>query len=133
MSTAIRDRTAFAVAFTRGTEHPRIRAVLDTCKTPEQPRPDIVSIPIADVLGPDGHQHCEGYKLAGDNSRAARRDRRTWLQENKAGDPPSVAQPLVVPVDFRDGTIDYTFTVNAEGRYEILSMYPSPPARETDR
>jgi hypothetical protein len=132
MSTAIRHPTTFAEAFARGTEHPAIRAVLDIPKPSEQPRPGLVSVPITDVLGPDGDRHCQGFQLAGDDADAARRDRRTWLRETSAGETPSVAPPLLVPVNFRDGTIQYAFGLNAGGRYEIVSMYPAPADRRAD-
>lgn len=133
MSTAIRDRTAFAVALARGIEHPRVRAVLDTARPSEQPRPGLVSVPIAEILGPDGHRYCEGYRLAGEPKQAAR-DRRTWLRETERGDRPSVPLPLVVPMDFRRGTIQYAIGLNTRGEYEVVSMYPAPPSdREPDR
>lgn len=132
MSSAIREPTAFAIAFTRGVEHPRVRAVLDAKQPQEEPRPAIVSVPIVDLLGPDGHRYCQGFQLAGEDSDIARRDRRTWLRETRAGDRPSVPPPLLVPVDFRHGTIQYAFGVNTRGEYEIVSMYPAPPDREPD-
>jgi hypothetical protein len=130
MSTAIRDPNVFAEAFARGAEHPDVRAVLDTPRPWERPRPGLVSLPIADVLGPEGHRYCEGYRLAGDNLKQAVGDRRLWLRETRAGDAPSVPPPLLVPLEFRDGTINYTFGVNTRGRYEIISMYPAPPKRD---
>jgi hypothetical protein len=58
----------------------------------------------------------------------ARSERRTWLRETRAGDQPSVPQPLIVPVDFRGGTIEFRFKVNAErSGYEIATMFPNPP------
>jgi hypothetical protein len=132
MSTAIRDPTAFAEAFARGTEHPDVRDVLDTQRSPEQPRPGLVSVPIAEILGPDGHRHCEGYRLVGDDADAARRDRRTWLRETQAGEKPTVPAPLLIPLDFRDGTIQYAFGLNTKGEHEIVSMYPAPPGQDTD-
>lgn len=89
-STAIRDRTAFAVAFAPGTEHPSIRAVLDATPKKDQPSPEQVALPIDLLLGPDGHQACEGYKLTGDDERAGRQNRRTWPREDRAGVPFSV-------------------------------------------
>ena len=57
------------------------------------------------------------------------RDRGTWLRETRAGDTTSVPPPLIVPVDFRDGNIQYAFKMNAASEYEIVSMYPAPPDR----
>jgi len=128
-STAIRDPIAFATALARGVEHPDVRTVLDTPRPWEEPRPSIVSVPITDLLGPDGYRYCEGYQLAGDDPREAVRDRGTWLRETRAGDTTSVPPPLIVPVDFRDGNIQYAFKMNAANEYEIVSMYPAPPDR----
>lgn len=127
MSTAIRDPAAFAVALARGVEHPSIRTVLDTPQPWEEPRPAIVSVPIADLLGPDGHRYCEGYQLAGDDPKQAVHDRGTWRKEMRAGDTTSVPPPLIVPVDFRGRNIQYAFKMNAASEYEIVSMYPAPP------
>lgn len=130
MSTAIRDRTAFATAFARGTEHPDVRQVLETpLKTGR--KPESVSLLISDLLGPEGHKYCEGYRLVGDTSSAARRNRQTWLRETHAGEAPSVPPPLLVPVDFRGGTIEFRFKANAtKTGYEVLTMFPAPPSRE---
>jgi hypothetical protein len=92
----------------------------------------MVSVPIADLLGPDGHRYCEGYQLVGENADSARRDRRAWLRETRAGDIPSVPPPLLAPMDFEHGEIQYAFGINARGEYEIVSMYPAPPNREPD-
>jgi hypothetical protein len=134
MSTAIRDRAAFAVAFARGTEHPDIRAVLDAIPKKGQPSPEQVALPIDRLLGPDGHQACEGYRLAGDDERLGRQNRRTWLREDRAGSPFSVAAPTVTPVDFRGGNIEFRFKINDAGTaYEISTMYPAPPDQAPDQ
>jgi hypothetical protein len=133
MSTAIRDRTAFAEAFARGTEHPNVRQVLGAPPVGGR-RPPSVSVAIADLLGPDGHQYCEGYRLAGGDDYAARRDRQTWLRETRAGERPSVPPPLLVPVDFHGGVIQFRFKVNAARTgYEIATMFPEPPDPKPER
>lgn len=133
MSTAIRDDTAFATAFARGTEHPDVRRALETPVGKDHEPPAQVGVPITDLLGPDGHRYCEGYRLAGEDSFAARRDRRTWLHETQEGDPPSVPPPLIVPVDLRGGTIEFRFKVNeAESGYEVATMFPEPPRRKPE-
>jgi hypothetical protein len=133
VSAAIRDPMAFAVAFTRGTEHPEVRRAQETPLSDDHDPPPSISLPITDLLGPDGPRYCEGYRLAGDDSLAARRDRRTWLRETRAGELPSLPPPLVVPVDFSEGTIEFRFKVNAaRSGYEIATMFPRPPDREPE-
>jgi hypothetical protein len=129
MSTAIRHPTTFAEAFARGTEHPAIRAVLDTPPGKDR-KPPSIALPIAELLGPDGHRHCEGFQLAGDE-RIARQERRTWLRETQVGERPSVPPPLLVPVDFRGGNIQFWFKVNAaKTGHEVATMFPEPPRRQ---
>ena len=133
ISAAIRNPTAFAEAFTHGTEHPDVRRALETPFDPDHDAPQSVSLPITDLLGPDGHRHCEGYQLAGDDMDAARQDRRTWLRETRAGDPPSVPPPMLVPVDFRGGNIEFRFKANvAKSGYEIITMFPDPLDRKPE-
>jgi hypothetical protein len=127
MSTAIRDPTAFAEAFARGTEHPDVRQALDTPLKKDYEPPEQVGVPITDLLGPNGHEYCEGYRLAGNELKQAASDRKTWLRETQAGDRPSVPPPLLVPIDFRGGTIEFRFKVNtAKSGYEVLTMFPEP-------
>lgn len=125
MSTAIRDPSAFAVAFARGVEHPAVRAVLDQRPQPGERKPDAVRAPITSILGADGHTFCEGFRLAGDNPKQAASERGAWLRDTRAGKPSAVPPPLVVPVDFRGGFIEYPFRV-AGDRYQVASMYPVP-------
>ena len=132
MSTAILDPSAFTIAFARGTEHPHVRRALeapfDTGRKPES-----VIVPISDLLGPEGHRYCEGYRLVGDTSSAARRDRKIWLRETQAGETPSVPSPLLAPLDFRGGTIEFRFKANeARTGYEVLTMFPAPLDREPE-
>jgi hypothetical protein len=134
ISAAIRDPTAFAEAFARGTEHPDIRQALEIPLGKGHKPPQPVGVPIANLLGPDGHRCCEGYRLAGDDGDAARQDRRTWLQETRAGERPSVPPPLIVPVDFRGGTIQFRFKVNAaKTNYEVATMFPDPPHQKPEQ
>jgi hypothetical protein len=132
MSTCIRDPAAFATAYARGTEHPDIRTALETPPTKGQ-RPDPVEFPISEILGPEGHLYCEGYRLAGEDEVAARQQRDAWLGKARAGDLASIPPPLVVPVDFRDGSIEFRFKVNAARTgHEISTMFPKPPDRKVE-
>jgi hypothetical protein len=127
-SCAIRDPALFATVFARAVEHPDIRAALDTKHEQGKPAPLDVSVPIADLLGPDGHRYCEGYRLVGDDPKQAVQDRGTWLRETRAGDALSVPPPLIKPMDFEGGTIQFRFKVNAaKSGYEIGSMFPASP------
>jgi hypothetical protein len=127
ISGAIRDPTAFAVIFTRGTEHPDVQQALETPLDDDHDSPSPVSLPIADLLGPDGHKYCEGYKLAGDDMNAARNARKIWLQETRAGEQSSALPPLIVPVDFRGGNIEFRFKANAaKSGYEVATLFPDP-------
>ncbi|MGH3156119.1 MAG: hypothetical protein ACRDNF_06035 [Streptosporangiaceae bacterium] len=131
MSTAIRDPTAFAEAFARGTEHPTVLAVLNTPPGKDR-KPPSVALPIAELLGPDGHRYCEGFRLAGDE-RIAREERQTWLRETRVGERPSVPPPLVVPVDFHGGNIQFWFKVNAaKTGHEVATMFPEPLRRQSE-
>jgi hypothetical protein len=134
ISAAIRDPTAFAEAFARGTNHPDVRRALEAPLGKGHKPPQPVGVPITDLLGPDGHRYCEGYRLAGDDDSVARQDRQTWLEETREGERPSVSPPLTAPVDFRDGTIQFRFRPNAaKTSYEVNTMFPDPPRQKPER
>jgi hypothetical protein len=134
ISAAIRNPTAFAEAFAHGTEHPDVRQALETPLGKGRPPPEPVGVPIIDLLGPDGHRHCEGYRLTGNDDYVARQDRKTWLEETSAGERPSVSLLLIAPVDFRGGTIQFRFKPNAAKKnYEISTMFPDPPRQPPER
>ncbi|MEV5709984.1 hypothetical protein [Actinoallomurus sp. NPDC052274] len=129
-ATAIQDPVVFATAFVKGTEHPDVRKALDkpfesgVC-------PEKVSIPIADVLGRDGHRHCVGYQIepVEGSLDAARANRADWVHSVRAGGNPSVPEPKSVPVNsFEGGLVEYFFRPNrARDGYEIATMYVEPP------
>lgn len=61
------------------------------------------------------------------------RDRKTWLKETQEGKIPSVPPPLLAPVDFRGGTIEFRFKANeARTGYEVSTMFPDPPRERLD-
>ena len=62
LATRITDPDAFATAFVRGVEHPKVREALDKPLDPGK-RPDEVIIPITELLGSNGHEHCTGWQL----------------------------------------------------------------------
>ncbi|GAB2448951.1 hypothetical protein GCM10027187_15310 [Streptosporangium sandarakinum] len=128
-ATAIRDVDAFATAFARAVEDPRVLAALRTEFDPEN-RPGRVSVPIADLLGPDGHLHCSGYRIEsiGGSPEAAVENRAAWVEARRSGRVPDVAEPRARPMGtFEGGTVEFFFQVNAERNgYEIATMFVDP-------
>lgn len=122
---------AFAAAFSRGVEHPKVREALNMAFDPDN-RPDVVTMPIADLLGPDGHKHCTGWQLqpVDGSMRAARKNRDAWATARAEGRTPDVPEPQAVPVPtFEGGVMTFMFArKEAERRYEVGSMYPDPPS-----
>lgn len=130
-SSRITDPDAFATAFARGTEHPKVQEALGTAFDPDK-KPREVTLPIADLLGPDGHECCTGWRLdAVDGSmRSGLEKRDTWIAARDDGRESEVAEPRARPVpSFEGGAIVFVFGHNAaENRYEILTMFPRPVA-----
>lgn len=136
LATRITDPDAFATAFTRGAEHPRLRAVM---ATPYDPGvwPGPVLIPIADLLGKDGHKYCTGWQLepVDGSMDAAISNRRAWRTAMAEAREPDVPQPAARPVPtFEDGTLLFLVSHNqARDGYEIVNMYPQPPDDDRSR
>ena len=130
-STRITDPDAFATAFARGVEHPKVREALDMAFDPRR-MPRDVTVPIADLLGPDGHRYCTGWQLrpVDGSMKTAQTKRDSWLAAREQGREPDVPQPQVRPVPtFEGGEIAFFFRRNyAEKRYEIVTMFPRPGA-----
>ncbi|PRX98139.1 hypothetical protein [Allonocardiopsis opalescens] len=120
---------AFATAFVRALSHPAVRAVLD--RPPHQlgpPRPAM--IPIADLLGPDGHRFCAGFTLdpvGGSNSKA-RVQREQWAVERATGRVPTVPHPSASPItSFAGGDVVIPFgRRNSNEPFQVLTMFPNP-------
>jgi hypothetical protein len=133
-STRITDPDAFATAFARGVEHPKVQEALAMPFDPKR-LPRDVRLPISDLLGPGGHHYCTGWRLepvAGSMS-SARDKRDAWLAARAAGREPDVPEPQVGPVPtFEGGVITFLFEPNqAEKRYGIATMFPRPAERQT--
>lgn len=132
-STRITDPDAFATAFARGVEHPRVREALDTPFDPTRV-PREVKVSIADLLGPDGHRYCTGWRLepADGSMNTARSNRDAWLVARVEGRKPDVPEPQARPVPtFEDGVITFLFDWNyAERKYQIASMFPKAAQRQ---
>jgi hypothetical protein len=129
-ATKIGDPEAFATAFARAVEHPDTRQALQMPFDPDK-RPDPVEIPLANLLGPDGHRYCSGYRLVevGGSMPAAMDCRSAWVDAYRAGRDPDVPAPRAVPIDtFEGGTVRLIFTPDhVASRYEVLTMYAEPP------
>jgi hypothetical protein len=129
-ATRVTDPDAFATAFVRGIEYPEVRALLDMPFDLDR-RPGEVTVPIAELLGPDGHQHCAGWQLepVGDSIDAARKNRAAWLRTRTEGRDSDDPEPRVRPVPTFEGG-DMLFVVGCNqtrNGYEIVTMYPRPP------
>jgi len=129
LATRMTDPDAFATAFTRGAEHPRVRAVM---AMPYDPGvwPSPILIPIADLLGKDGHKYCTGWQLepVDGSMDAAISNRRAWRTAMAEARQPDVPQPAARPIPtFEGGTLLFLVGHNqAQDGYEIVNMYPQP-------
>jgi hypothetical protein len=133
-STRITDPDAFATAFARGVEHPQVREALDMPFDPAR-KPRDVTVPIADLLGPDGHHYCTGWRLepVDGSMKSARNNRDAWLAARAEGREPDVPDPQARPMStFEHGEIAFFFERNyAEKRYEIATLFPRPTQPQT--
>jgi hypothetical protein len=124
------DQVALAACFVTCVEHPRVRRRLDQPFDPAR-TPSPTRIPLDEALGPDGHLHIDGYRLAaaGADQDRARRERDAWVHRAmrrpaEAGPPPEVVRIS----DFAGGAVLVAFRPDAERRrYEIATMYGVPP------
>lgn len=130
IATRVTDSEAFATAFARGVEHPKVRALLDLPFDPDV-RPGEVTVPITELLDADGHQFCTGWQLelGGETPDAARQNRADWLQARAGGRDFDGPEPKVRPVStFEGGEMLFVVGRNRTGDgYEIVTMYPRPP------
>jgi len=136
LATRITDPDAFVTAFARGSQQPEVRAALSTPHDHAK-RPEPVRVPIADLLGRDGHQHCTGWQLepVAGSMDVAINNRHAWRAALVEGRQPDVPHPAARPVPtFEGGVILFVVGHNkARDGYEIVTMYPQPqgyfPAR----
>jgi hypothetical protein len=130
IATRITDPDAFATAFTRAVEHPKMRKALDMAFSATD-KPETVSVPIEDLLGPDGYKCCTGWQLKPvDGSKETAYDKRNaWVDVRAKGAKPDTGEPQAAPVPtFEGGLMTFLFTGNeTERRYEIVTMCPEPP------
>jgi hypothetical protein len=130
ISSRITDPDAFATALARGAGHPDVRAALSTPYDRRQlPRP--VWVPIAELLGSDGHKACTGWQLepAAGSVKTAMENRRAWRAAIADGRRPEAPEPRTRPVPtFEGGTIAFVISSNRQrDGYEIASLFPRPP------
>ena len=135
VTTRITDPDAFATAFIRGVEHPRVREALDR-PTGSSKWPGEVAIPISDLLDPDDCRLCTGWRLepVDGNIDTARQNRSDWVTARAAGRKPDVPEPRAAPVStFRGGEIVFAFAPNdSEKRYQVVTMFPRPAHQQSD-
>jgi hypothetical protein len=128
-STRITDPDAFATAFARGVEHPQVREALNMPFDPVR-TPNVVAVSIADLLGPNGHQYCTGWRLeqVDGSMNTARSNRDAWLTARAAGREPDVPEPQARPVPtFEGGEMAFLFEWNySEKKYGVATMFPRP-------
>jgi hypothetical protein len=133
MTTRIADPDAFAAAFARAVDHPKVREALDRPFDTAR-KPDEVIIPIAELLGPEGHEHCTGWKLepVDGSTQAARAQRNDWLADRAKGREPKFPEPRAAPVKtFEGGEIILAVTrIEGEQRYGVITMYARPGQRK---
>jgi hypothetical protein len=132
MAGRIADPDAFAVAFARGVEHPRVRAALETPFHLDA-KPSPVQIAIEELLGPEGHRYCTGWQLEpiGGSMNAARRAREAWIAASAAHKESDLREPAARPMEtFEGGTVLFTFghSPTTDG-YVVVTTYPRPPER----
>lgn len=128
-SSRLTDPDAFAMAFARGIENPAVRAALNTEFTHGQVPPP-VSLPVSDLLGPDGHRYCTGWRLqpVDGSMAAARENRAAWVDARAHDRETEATEPIARPVGtFAGGVVVFAFgpTSGRDG-YEVLTMYARP-------
>jgi len=129
-STRITNPDACATALVRGTRHPAVQAAL-AMPFDRKYRQQPVWLPIADLLGKDGHKVCTGWQLQqeGGSINEAMENRRAWRIALAEGRPSNGPEPRALPVPtFEGGTIAFIISQNRQRTgYKIASLVPQPP------
>ena len=130
IATRITDPDAFATAFVRAFEHPKMQKALNMTFSPTD-KPEAETVPIADLLGPDGYRYCTGWRLkpVDGSMGTAYKQRNAWVLARADGGKPDPNGPEASPVStFEGGVVNFIFAGNeTERRYEIVTMCPDPP------
>lgn len=128
-STCIKDPELFARAVERVARHPHVRSVLDHDYDPQY-RPTPVKMPIADILGKDGHEHCEGYRLSAIDGSVgkAQQNRAEWVKAHREGRTTEAIEPTSEKIEsFEGGSLMCMFTAkNDRSGYTVLTLFPRP-------
>jgi hypothetical protein len=110
-----------------GAEGPKVRAAL-TAEFIAREVPRVVSLPVTELVGAEGHRYCTGWQLhaVDGDMKSARDQRAVWVRSRVKGGPPDVPEPRARPVDsLEGGVIVFAFGPNgARNGYEISTMYP---------
>lgn len=129
-ATCINDPDAFATAVARALQRPDVCTVLERSYDPDY-QPDRVKAFIEELLGPGGHEFCEGYRLRPIDGSAgkAMQNRAEWVKAGRECRLTDAVEPKSDPIDtFEGGMIDVFFKPNTQRTgYEISTMYPNPP------
>lgn len=126
-ATSIVDPDAFAVAYVRAIEHPKVSAILDGPFDPEKGR--VTDVALDDLLGPDSAQYCSGHRLdpVDGDMNEARGNRKAWVRDIRAGETPTVPEPTASPLRreaFEGARMQLAFKPNrAKTGYELSTMY----------
>jgi hypothetical protein len=91
-------------------------------------------VPLGDLLGPDGHRYCTGWRLepVDGSMAAARKFRQDWIGMPAEQRETTAQKPTARPVQtFEGGAVVFAFGHNgtADG-YEVVTMYPQPRKHE---
>ena len=130
IATRVTDPAAYATAFKRGSEHPDVRAAVNG-EYPPDAYPREVSLPIASLIGGEGHRFCTGWILKpeeGESMEDAKERRLEWREAVREGREPDGPGPAVQPVlTFEGGTLVFRIAPRRDGSgYAIASMFPHP-------
>lgn len=125
-ATRVHDVRAFAAVVAVLSEDPKVRQALESDWDDIQPGP--VAIPIAEVLGPNGHEFCSGFRLKGDWPQS-KLDRKQWARARAAGqDLSDLPEPQAERIPtFEEGRFVIMFKRNNSMRqYEINTIVAEP-------
>lgn len=126
----VTDPAAYATAFKRGSEHPDVQAAVNG-EYPSDTYPREVSLPIASLIGDNGHRFCTGWILKpgeGESMDDAKDRRLEWRDAVRQGREPDGPGPAVQPVPtFEGGTMVFRIAPRKDGSgYATASMFPHP-------